>query len=125
MNISEFKKIKQKKPKYNNKKVGGYDSKKEKERADILKVMQKMGYITNLQEQVKYVLIPCQYEEKIINGKIKKVCVEKEVSYKADFVYKDSKGNLIVEDTKGFRTKDYIIKRKLMLQVHGIKIRET
>lgn len=125
MNICEFRRIKQKKSKYNNKKVGGYDSKKEKERADILKVMQKMGSISNLQEQIKYVLIPSQYEEKIINGKIKKVCVEKEVSYKADFVYKDSNGNLIVEDTKGFRTKDYIIKRKLMLQVHGIKVRET
>ena len=34
------------------------------------------------------------------------------------------KGETVVEDTKGFRTKDYIIKRKLMLQVHGIRIRE-
>lgn len=44
---------------------------------------------------------------------------------RADFKYQDSRsGELIVEDTKGVRTKDYIIKRKLMLSVYGIKIRE-
>ena len=49
--------------------------------------------------------------------------LEKEVTYIADFVYyKD--GELIVEDTNGFRTKDYIIKRKLMLYVHHIRIKE-
>jgi hypothetical protein len=34
-------------------------------------------------------------------------------------------GETVVEDTKGFRTKDYVIKRKLMLWVHGIKIHEV
>lgn len=126
MNVSEFLKNQKKKPKYNNQKVGGYDSKKEKERADLLKAYQKMGYISNLQEQVKYILIPSQYEDKVVRGKQKKVCIEKEVSYKADFVYTDKiRNELIVEDSKGFRTKDYIIKRKLMLHVHGIKIKET
>ena len=45
--------------------------------------------------------------------------------YYADFVYKDKEGVLHVEDTKGFKTKDYIIKRKLMLHVHGIRIHEV
>ena len=56
------------------------------------------------------------------NGKV----IEREVSYKADFVYFDIGLNkCVVEDTKGFRTKDYIIKRKLMLFVHGIRIVEV
>lgn len=46
--------------------------------------------------------------------------------YVADFVYIDKRsGEKIVEDTKGFKTKDYIIKRKLMLHVHKIRIREV
>ena len=42
----------------------------------------------------------------------------------ADFVYKDKNGVLVVEDTKGVRTADYVIKRKLMLWVHKIRIKE-
>ncbi|MFX7845371.1 hypothetical protein ABTK14_24240 [Acinetobacter baumannii] len=42
----------------------------------------------------------------------------------ADFVYKDANGNTVVEDTKGVRTKEYILKRKLMLRVYGIRITE-
>ena len=49
--------------------------------------------------------------------------LEKECSYIADFVYIQN-GNLVVEDTKGFRTEAYKIKRKLMLHVHGIRIKE-
>jgi hypothetical protein len=50
---------------------------------------------------------------------------EKAVRYVADFVYIDNDtGRMVVEDTKGFRTPDYIIKRKLMLKVHGITIKE-
>lgn len=119
MKVSEFRKLK-KKPKYGNSKVAGYDSKKEKERADILKVLQNAGHISNLKEQVKFELIPSQYA--MLNGKRR--CVEKSCLYIADFTYVDKSGNYVVEDTKGFRTKDYVIKRKLMLQVHGIKIKE-
>lgn len=49
--------------------------------------------------------------------------VERECSYKADFVYTEG-GETVVEDVKGYRTKEYIIKRKLMLHVYGIRIRE-
>jgi len=72
--------------------------------------------ITDLRRQVKYVLIPAQRDE---NGKL----IEREVSYKADFVY-EYDGETVVEDTKGVKTKEYIIKRKLMLYVHGIRIHE-
>ena len=84
--------------------------------------MQRAGIISDLQKQVPYELIPAHYE--VVNGKRK--CIERACTYKADFVYYDVENNkLIVEDSKGFRTKDYVIKRKLMLHVHGIKIKET
>jgi Protein of unknown function (DUF1064) len=50
---------------------------------------------------------------------------ERAVEYRADFVYRDKVGELVVEDAKGVRTKDYVIRRKLMLSVHGIRIREV
>lgn len=106
-----------KRPKYGNIKKGGYDSKKERDRATQLKFMKLAGEISDLREQVKYELIPSQK----IDGKV----VEKPCAYIADFVYKDKDGNEVVEDTKGFRTSEYIIKRKLMLHVHGIKIKEV
>lgn len=50
--------------------------------------------------------------------------MERAVNYIADFVYQEN-GQKVVEDTKGFKTKDYILKRKLMLWVHNIRIREV
>lgn len=115
--------------KYGNKKTGKHASKKEAKRAFELEMLEKGGYITNLREQVKFELLPSQREKQSIlqkNGKYKKLerTVERPVAYIADFVYFEN-GDLIVEDTKGFRTPDYVIKRKLMLYIHGIKIRET
>lgn len=95
---------------------GGYDSRKEHRRANYLKVLQHAGLISNLREQVKFVLIPTQRDA---DGNL----LEKECSYYADFVY-DRDGKTIVEDTKGVRTPEYVIKRKLMLHVHGISIKE-
>ena len=89
-----------------------FDSKKEYYRWCELKLMERAGKISDLQRQVKYELIPKQ------NG-------ERACTYVADFVYIDSDGNTVVEDTKGVRTDAYRIKRKLMLFVHGIKIKET
>ena len=116
--------------KYGSKKVeiGGivFDSKKEAKRYQELLLLEKAGAIQSLQRQVKYVLIPSQREADEIGkrGGIKKgKCIEKECAYIADFTYIQD-GVTIVEDTKGFRTKDYIIKRKLMLWVHGIRIIE-
>lgn len=103
--------------KYHAEKSGGYASRKEHRRACELRFMQKAGIISDLKEQVPFELIPSQRGE---DGKV----IERACTYIADFVYKDASGNLVVEDTKGVRTKEYIIKRKLMLRVHGIRISE-
>ncbi len=121
MTIDEFKAMRaapaaKKRGKYGAVKSGGYDSRKEHRRANELKLMQRAGLISNLREQVKYVLIPTQRD---LAGNL----LEKECSYYADFVY-DKDGVSVVEDTKGFRTPEYRIKRKLMLRIHGIVIKE-
>ena len=96
-----------------------FDSRHEAIRWRELKLLQQAGEIADLQRQVKYILIPAQVDE---DGKI----AERAVSYVADFVYRDMRsGETVVEDAKGMHTRDYIIKRKLMRYVHGIKIREV
>lgn len=103
-----------------------FDSQKECKRFCELSSLEREGKITNLQRQVKFVLIPAQYEPDIIGkrgGRKKGKLIERECSYIADFVY--DRGGTVVEDTKGFKTKDYIIKRKLMLHIHGIRIKEV
>lgn len=108
-----------------------FDSKKEANRYRELKILEKIGEITNLRMQVKYVLIPAQREPDTVGkrgGIIKGKLIEREVSYIADFVYTDVNGNRVVEDVKGYRGggayEIFKIKRKLMLYVHGIKIIE-
>lgn len=101
--------------KFRNVKTDGYASKKEATRASVLRLMQEAGQIRNLREQVEYELIPKQ------DG-------ERACSYRADFVYEEFASNgwrEVVEDTKGVKTADYIIKRKLMLFRHGIRIAEV
>lgn len=118
--------------KYHSKKVEvngiAFASKREAKRYSELSLLEKAGAIIGLQRQVEFVLIPTQREPDTIGkrgGIIKGKTIELKCSYKADFVYRDAKtGELIVEDTKGFKTKDYIIKRKLMLYIHGIRIQE-
>ena len=96
-----------------------FDSKREALRWRELALLQRAGEITDLRRQVKFILVPAQVDE---NGKI----AERAVSYVADFVYGDLRsGETVVEDAKGMHTRDYIIKRKLMRYVHGIKIREV
>lgn len=106
-----------------------FDSKKEASRYRELLLLERAGKIGNLRRQVKYVLIPAQYENpdsptKSGRGK----CLERECSYVADFVYDvpmEPEPVEIVEDTKGFRTEAYKIKRKMMFFMHGIRIREV
>lgn len=105
-----------------------YDSMLEYHRYLELLALEMAGEIKDLRRQVKYILIPAQREPDTVGkrGGIKKgKLLEREVAYFADFVYMDVKtGELVVEDTKGIRTTEYIIKRKLMLYVHHIKIQE-
>jgi hypothetical protein len=93
-----------------------FDSKKEANRYSELVLLERAGKIQNLERQVKFELIPYQR----IDGKV----VERGCSYIADFVYQQD-GKKVVEDTKGFRTQEYIIKRKLMLYLKGIRIKEV
>ena len=119
--------------KYRNNKItlGGetYDSMKEYYRYLDLVLMQQAGEIKELRRQVKYVLIPAQREPDTIGsrgGRKKGKLLEREVAYIADFVYIDTKtGETVVEDTKGMKTTEYIIKRKMMLYFHHIKIKEV
>ena len=100
--------------KYHNQKIMldgiEFDSKKEARRYAELCLMQKAGEIYELKRQVPFVLIPTQKDP--ITGKI----IEREARYIADFTYRSCKtGRIIVEDTKGLKTREYILKRKLML----------
>lgn len=104
-----------------------FDSLKESRRYGVLKALEKAGEISGLKRQVEFLLIPEQREPDTIGargGVHKGKLIERKVCYVADFVY--ARGTeLVVEDAKGFRTQDYIIKRKLMLHIHGIRIKEV
>jgi hypothetical protein len=106
--------------KYGNKKtvVDGvaYDSAKEARRGAELRLLERAGLITDLCRQVKFELLPAQRR----NGKL----IERPVNYVADFVYREN-GEEVVEDVKGLRTKEYVIKRKLMLWQYGIQVKEV
>ena len=109
--------------KYNNVKYGGCDSLREYRRLKELELMQKKGLISSLKKQVPFELIPSQRENP---NNPKSTLLERSVKYIADFMYLREKDKaLVVEDAKGMRTKEYIIKRKLMLYVHGIAITEV
>ncbi len=112
-----------------------FDSRKEARRWNELKLLERAKEIKDLQRQVKYTLIPAQYEtieryskkgERLKDGM---KLVERECSYVADYTYKDKQGNVHVEDVKGYKEGGaysiFVIKRKLMLYVHGIKIEEV
>lgn len=109
-----------KESKYHNKPVEVYgikfDSRREARRYGELLFLIRAKEIKDLKRQVKFELIPKQEGERACN-------------YKADFTYYEKDGNgrwrYVVEDCKGAKTEVYKIKRKLMLLIHNIKIRET
>lgn len=109
-----------------------FDSRKEARRYIELQWLLKDGTIKDLRRQVRFVLIPAQREPDIIGprgGRKPGKLIEKEVAYMADFVYTDTEtGETVVEDVKGYKGGGayavFSLKRKLMLHVHGIRIRE-
>ena len=118
--------------KYHNRKYSAdgevFDSKKEYQRWQELKLLEKAGEITDLRRQVPFEIIPEQREPDTIGprgGVRKGRIIERKAVYIADFVYKDADGLEVVEDCKGMRTKDYILKRKLILFRFGIRIFES
>lgn len=121
--------------KYYNKKVVAdgitFDSKKEYRRWCELKLMERAGEISDLQRQVKFVLIPSQYNYILKEDGFKKKgkCIERECAYIADFTYKNKNGEQVVEDVKGYKGGGaysvFKIKRKMMLYFHKIRIVEV
>lgn len=119
--------------KYRAKKWNGFDSKHEAARAEELRLRERAGEIKDLRTQVRYNLLPAQWEEIPRIGKRgqpikpRRRCIERACDYVADFVYSLPSGELIVEDAKSpaTRTPEYRIKRKLMLYVHHIRVREV
>ena len=94
-----------------------FDSRREARRYQELQLLLRAGEITQLEMQKKYTLIPAQ--KKPSGG------TERAVTYTADFVYTDNRsGKKVVEDAKGVKTQQYIIRRKLMLWRHGIEVIE-
>lgn len=92
-----------------------FDSMKEGNRYKELKLLEAKGIITDLQLQVKYELQPSY----MINNK-----TIRSINYVADFTYRlDNK--LIIEDTKGYRTEVYKLKKKMFEFKYGIEISEV
>ena len=111
---------------------GVSDSQSEYKHYLYLLDLEKRGEITNLKRQVTFSLIPKQtidVEVKLkTKTKIKTIVAEREVTYTCDFAYTDKNGQYIVEDVKSKYTRkehDYIIKRKLMLFINGIRLHEV
>ena len=111
-----------------------FDSKKERDRYCELLMLQKAGEISDLRCQVKYTLIPEQRLPDTLGprgGRVRGKVLERACCYVADFVYLDKAGKVIVEDVKGYRDPasaayaKFVIKRKLMLWLHNIRIREV
>jgi hypothetical protein len=94
-----------------------FPSGRERKRYEELVILQRIGAIRDLKTQTLFILIPRQ-----MNGK---KCIERPVTYKCDFDYFDLEGKRHIEDSKGAKTQQYVIRRKLMLWVHGIRIEEV
>ena len=126
----------------------GYASKKEARRAEALRLMEQAGEISDLREQVEFELVPPIYEDadgvfheiegaktikdaqEIAGCKLK--IAERGMYYVADFTYTDNKtGKAVVEDVKGYTKSNaalyriFVMKRKLLLQRYGIRVREV
>ena len=109
-----------------------FDSKAEFIRWCELRIMERAGLISDLKRQVTFELIPTQRAEstEVYKAGPQKglpkpgAVLEKPCSYVADFTYYQN-GEYIVEDVKGVRTEVFKLKKKLMLYVHGIQVKET
>lgn len=99
-----------------------FDSAKERDRYIDLKLLERIGEITNLECQKRYQLI----EAASIKGEKRK---KPAIQYIADFTYIRTKDNsLIVEDVKSSATRRlpaYRQKKHMMKVIWGIDITET
>lgn len=108
--------------KYRNQKTNGYDSKREAQFAEKLELLKRAANpserVAQIEKQVRFELIPAQ---RGADGKV----IERACTYVADFRVTFGDGRVEVIDVKGMKTDVYKIKRKLMLKVHGIQIKEV
>lgn len=115
---AQYKARRKRPPKYKNVKCEAYghkfDSLKERDRYLYLRGRAISGEIRDLQLQVPFTIQPSfKHKGKTIRA----------IKYVADFTYYDSDDKLHIEDTKGFRTKEYELKKKIML-FQGLEIEE-
>ena len=121
--------------KYNNTKIecedGKFDSKKEYQRWLVLKDAEAQGMITDLQRQVKFVLIPAVTEDYVVHlktkDKIKTRTLQLAICYTCDFAYYKN-GEYIVSDVKAspkMLPKEYVLKKKILFALKGILIKEV
>ena len=96
-----------------------FDSQKEARRYDHLTLRQQAGEIHDLRLQVDFTL-----QEAYTDPEGRRV---RAIRYRADFTYRERDGRLVVEDVKSkpTRTREYLIKRKLMKERRGIDITEV
>lgn len=97
-----------------------FDSRKEAERFETLKLLLDAGAIRDLRLQQEFTLI-----EAYTTPEGKRMRAER---YRADFTYYTREGKYVVEDVKGgsaTRTKTYEIKKKQMRDKFGIEITEV
>ena len=97
-----------------------FDSVKEARRFGELELMKNTGKIRDLRLQVNFTL-----QEGFTTAAGERV---RPIVYRADFVYQEPSPTgwrTIVEDVKGVRTKEYSMKRKMMLEKFGVDIREV
>lgn len=94
-----------------------FDSKKEGEYYQKLKILEKKGLIKDLELQKEYLL----QDKFVINGKTRR-----KITYRADFSYVSTEDDkLHVVDVKGFRTDLYKLKKKLFEYKYGVEIEEV
>lgn len=91
-----------------------FDSTREARRYQDLELMQRSGQISDLRRQVPFAIT--------VNGVF--IC-----EYYCDFTYAQPRigkpAEQVYEDSKGFATEIYRLKRKLVEAIYGIKIKET
>ncbi len=102
-----------KRNKFGNTPTDGKDSKREARRGDALRLLEQAGEISELREQIKFVLIPRQDDAA---GK----CLFRAVTYTLDYQYRDRAGTMHYEDVKGYPNDRFPMKRALMYRVHGV-----
>lgn len=100
-----------------------WDSEKEYRRWGELKLLEKKGEISELQRQLPFRIGILYYKPKCFIY-VNHDCFKSEIVYKADFTYIENK-KLVVEDTKGYHTREYKKKKMLMKKIYGIDVRET